>query len=77
MDNQLGAAFPNSINGDQGSRGDASYPPLSMELGGSCEGFEVMSKTSGLGANMPTDPCITDSTSDIVQVNLSLLPAVP
>lgn len=77
MNNQLGAAFQNSINDNQGSRGVASYPPFSVELGGSCEGFEVMSKTSGLGANMPIDPYITDSASDIVQVNLSLLPAVP
>lgn len=77
VNNQLGAAFGNSIKSNQGSGGVASYPLLSMGLGGSRADIEIMSYTSGLGASMPTDPHVTDSANNGVQVNLSLLPSVP
>ena len=77
MNNQLGAAFRDSIKSNQGSRGVASYPPLSVGLGGSRADIEIMPNMSGLGANMPTSPHVTDGANDVVQVNLSLLPSVP
>ena len=77
VNNQLGAAFDNSIEGNQASRGVASYPPLSVGLGGSRADVEIMSKTLGSGANIPANPHVTDSANDGVQVNLSLLPSAP
>ena len=75
VNNQLGAAFQNSIKGNQGSRGVGSYPPLSVGLGRSRADIEIMSNTLGLGANMPTNPHVTDRANNEVQVNLSLLPS--
>jgi len=77
VNNQLGAALQWSTKSNQGSRGVASYSPLSVGLGGSWADLEIMSNTLGLGANMPTDPYVMDRTSDGEQVNLSLLPPVP
>ena len=76
MNNQLGAAFQSNIKSNQGSRGVASYPPLSVGLGDSRADIEIMSNTLELGANMPTNPHVTDSSNDGVQVNLSLLPSI-
>ena len=75
VNNQLGAE--NSIQSNKDSRGIASYPPLSVGLGGSRADFEIMSKAIGSGANMPINPHVTDRADDEVQVNLSLLPSVP
>ena len=77
VNNQLEAAFQNNIKSNQGSRGIASNPPLSVGPGRSRAEIEIMSNMSGLGANMPTNPHITESFNDEVQVNLSLLPSVP
>jgi len=77
VNNQLGAALQWSIMRSQGSRGVASYSPLSMGLGGSRKDLKIMSNTLGLGANMPTDPYVMIKASDGEQVNLSLLPPVP
>ena len=77
VNTQLGAAFQNSIKSNQGSSGVASYPPLSVGLGGSRAEIEILSNKLGSGANMATNPHVTDSGNDGVQVNLSLLPSVP
>ncbi len=77
VNNQPGAAFQHSMKRYQGIREVAPYPPLSVGLGGARADFETRSNTLGLGANMPTDPYVTDSASDGLQVNPSLLPSVP
>ena len=77
VNTQLGAALQWSTKSNQGSRGVASYSSLSVGLGGSWADLEIMSNTSGLGANMPTDPYVVNRASDGEQVNLSLLPPVP
>ena len=76
VDNQLGAAVRQSIGSSQGSRGVASYSPLSGGLGGSPADFGRMFNTSGLGGNMPTGLYDMGRASDGVQVGLSLLPSV-
>ena len=64
VNNQLEAAFQNSIKSNQGSRGVASYPPLSVGLGGSRADIEIMANTLGLGANMPINPHVTDCANE-------------
>jgi hypothetical protein len=77
VNNQLGAALQHSIKDNQGSRGVASYSPLSVGLGGSRADLEIMSNTLGLGANMPPDPYAMDRASGGEQVSLFLHPPVP
>ena len=77
MNNQLGAALQWSTKSNQGSRGVASYSPLSVGLGGSRADLQIMSNTLGSGATMPIDPYVMSRASDGEQVNPSLLPPVP
>ena len=71
MNNQLGKTVQHSIGGGQGSRGVASYPPLSAGLGGLPAIVGMASNTSGLGADVPIDLYSTDTASGIVQVGSS------
>jgi len=71
MNNQLGRTIQHSTGSSQGSRGVASYPPLSAGLGGLPANVGMVSNTSGLGANVPIDQYSTNSAGGIVQVSSS------